>query len=179
MVNFEKLNKGAVALFEIIISLVIIGLLMAVALNILLDFRIDAERVSLEDTVMKLQTALNLQLLQRLTKNKDNINYFHCFNPIDLLLQVPSNYLGELKNPDLEKIPRGSWYFDKNGCMLVYIIKYPKYFVTTLAEPKRARFRVKLVYTKIKEPEISATEHRAGGILLEPVETYYWLKLEE
>ncbi len=90
---------------------------------------------------------LGLIVLDRVWKYRiyDKIALLNKTNPLDLFLQKPNNYLGEIK--DIQSIKeKGVWYFDKSDKSLSYIVSYPENFQTSVKGIKRTRHQLQLVY---------------------------------
>jgi prepilin-type N-terminal cleavage/methylation domain-containing protein len=139
--------RRAFTLLELVIAICIIALLVTLALERLLALRAEAERVVLEETLGALRAGVAMELVSLLAKGADHeLLHLHECNPMDSLMAVPANYLGELEAVDPSTIPPGNWYFDRTDRLLVYRVRYAEDFETELAGAPRARFRTELSY---------------------------------
>jgi len=58
-----------------------------------------------------------------------------------LLAERPDTYAGEYAAADPDAVAPGVWYFDTKDRHLVYIVRFPEQFVTSLAGRARALAR--------------------------------------
>lgn len=168
-------NQGF-SLLELVIVIVIISVLMVLAMSRLLALMVDAERVTMESVAGTLRSAIGMKVAESIVKSKvSELPAFEGSNPMTLLAEAPQNYLGELDGADPVKLDDGNWYFDKRDKTLVYLVRYKAYFRGGQADPPRARFAVRLVYSDMNgngafDPGKDAIE----GLRLNPVEKYSW-----
>lgn len=167
---------SAFSLVELVVVIVIISILMVVAISRLLALQVDAERVVMESVVGAIRSGLGIKVAQTIVKqNVNSLPDYENSNPINLLAEVPVNYLGEFEGPDPEALEKGSWYFDRSSRTLVYVVDNAAYFSGGVADPPRARFKIRLVYTDTNgngayDSGIDAIE----GLRLAVVEPYRW-----
>jgi prepilin-type N-terminal cleavage/methylation domain-containing protein len=110
------------SLFELAITVAIIGVLAGVLLARVRLYQAEAERVAMEQVVGVLRSALSMKFGQLISQGKQaDVSKLLTTNPMDLLAQKPANYLGELNSPQKEKISLGNWYFNRKKLLLVYI----------------------------------------------------------
>ena len=163
-------------LLELVIVICIIAVLVAFALQRLLGLRVEAERVAMEEVLGALRAGVAMQAVSHIAQHRDGaLALLHGSNPMDSLVQAPSNYLGELDAADAARAPAGRWYFDRAERLLVYRIRYAGYFETEFANPPRARFRVELVYRDQNsngrfDPGVDGFH----GVRVRAVEPYRW-----
>ncbi len=82
-----------------------------------------AERLSVELTVMNMRTGLLSEIADRLINGKaDQTADLIGANPIRFLKGPPAGYLGEYKEIDESRLTLSSWYFDLSSKELVYRI---------------------------------------------------------
>ena len=164
------------SLFELLVVIVIVSILMVIAISRLLALQVDAERVVMESVVGAIRSGLGIKVAQAIVKqNVNSLPEYENSNPMNLLAEVPVNYLGEFEAPDPYALEKGSWYFDRSSRMLIYIVDNTAYFSGGVAEPSRARFKIRVVYTDangngIYDSGIDAIE----GLRLAVVEPYRW-----
>ncbi len=164
------------SLLELIVVMVIISILLVMAVSRLLSVQVDAERVALETMAGTLRSAIGIKVATYIVKqDMRGLGSMEDSNPMDRLAEPPSNYLGELDGPDPKTLKDGNWYFDTRSRTLVYLVKNKAFFKVELAEPPRARFAVRLVYTDRNgngryDPGLEAIE----GVRLAVLEPYQW-----
>ncbi len=165
------------SLLELVVVVALIAVLWFVAIERILQLRIDAERVAMLQVLGGLRSALGLEVAERVVRRGlASVVELQGTNPMDLLAERPHNYLGELEAPDPAGIPPGSWYFDTRTRMLVYRVRYPEAFEGGPAEgPPRARFRVEVLWRdRDGDGRLDPRTDSVGGVRLAPVEPYRW-----
>jgi prepilin-type N-terminal cleavage/methylation domain-containing protein len=156
-------------LFEFVIVITIIATLGALLMTRLQNTAELAEKASMETTANEIRTAMLLEFASNVihgttAKNAGLVQA----NPMDWLVQKPSNYLGEFRDPPANSEQTGNWYYDTGDHLLVYLVRHGDSFRPDSAGLKRVRFRVKLVYDETEPKAIV-------GMVLIPVEPYKWL----
>jgi len=175
--NVEKhtsLRKGGFTLLELVVVITIISVLVVVALDRFYKLMIDVERTAMEHDLGVLRSAIGMQVaghfvagdmvgLQQLTES----------NPMDLLSERPNNYLGVFSSFDLDELKTGSWFYDDQAKVLIYLVRNQVYFNSMLDKPGRARFKISPVYSD----RISGTNKSQyiSGLSLKPLEEYRWI----
>ena len=102
---------------------------MVIAISRLLALQVDAERVVMESTVGAMRSGLGIKVAESIVKQKISaLPAYEDSNPMNLLAEVPGNYLGEMEGTDPYILEKGSWYFDKLAKTLVYIVDNTGYF---------------------------------------------------
>ena len=171
----KQANAGF-SLLELVIVIVIISVLLVMAISRLLALQVDAERVTMESVAGILRSALGMKVADSIVNMKvADLPALEGSNPMDLLAETPKNYLGEKEGVDPAKLDDGSWYFDKQDKVLVYLVRHKGFFTGELSNPPRARFALRLVYSDkngngVFNPGVDAIE----GMRLSPVEPYSW-----
>lgn len=166
------------SLLELVIVITIIAFLMVVAVSQLMMMRVDAERVAVETVLGALRSAIGIKVAESIVRQDlAALRALEGSNPMERLAEVPSNYLGELDNPDPATLETGNWYFERRGRVLVYLPQHTAHFTGGVADPPRARFVIKLVYTDknrngVWDPGVEIIE----GLRLVPMEPYKWIK---
>lgn len=169
-------SDGGFSLLELVIVIVIISVLLVVAISRLLSIMVDAERVSMETVAGTLRSALGMKVAESIVRNRvPELRQLEGSNPMDRLAELPVNYLGVLRGADPAKLADGNWYFDADAGVLVYLVRHQGFFAGGAANPARARFAVRLVYTDrngngVYDPGVDAVE----GLKLSPLEAYRW-----
>lgn len=111
-------------LFELAVTVSIIGILAAALLSRVLMYQEQAERVAMENVVGVLRSALGMKAAQLAAQGRSGeMSKLLTINPMDLLAQKPANYAGEVDSPQNGKISPGNWYFIRKQLLLVYIAR--------------------------------------------------------
>ena len=132
------------SLFELAITVAIIGVLAGALLARVRLYQEEAERVAMEQVVGVLRSALSMKFGQLISQGRQaDVNKLLTTNPMDLLAQKPANYLGELNSPQKEKISRGNWYFNRKKLLLVYIRRTGATF--PVSESRQYFFKIALL----------------------------------
>ena len=164
------------SLLELVVVIVIISVLLVMAISRLLALQVDAERVTMETVAGVLRSAIGMKVAQAIVEMKvADLSAMEGGNPMDLLAETPHNYLGERDGVDPATLEDGNWYFDKRAGTLVYLVRNKSFFTDGLANPPRARFALRLVYSDkngngVFNPGVDVIE----GLRLSPVEAYSW-----
>ncbi|MEX2163362.1 MAG: prepilin-type N-terminal cleavage/methylation domain-containing protein [Sulfuricaulis sp.] len=173
----SEANAGF-SLLELVIVIVIISVLLVLAVSRLLALQVDAERVTMEMVAGILRSAIGMKVAESIVKSKvSELKVLEGSNPMDLLAEVPRNYLGEKEDVDPLKLEDGNWYFDKREKALVYLVRNRGFFEGGASNPPRARFSVRLVYSDTNGNGIfDQGIEKVEGLRLSSVEPYSWLR---
>lgn len=116
-------RSGGFSLFELVVFIISVAIIYAYAANRFAEFPGQAERVNFMAVTTQLQAGVNLEMIRALGAGRlASLEKFEGVNPMDLMLETPSNYLGVVSSADLAQLPRRSWYFDPATEELVYLI---------------------------------------------------------
>jgi len=117
-------NRGF-TLLELVLVVVIIGVLLKVAIDRMLPWLDEAERVSVLTVESQLKNTLVMEAAQRIVRGQSaSIAQLERSNPMALLLEAPDNYVG-VRRADAGNLPERGWYFDPDSKRLVYRIGEP------------------------------------------------------
>jgi general secretion pathway protein G len=169
-------GNGGFSLLELVIVIVIISALLTMAISRLLALQVDAERVAMETVAGTLRSAIGIKIAEHIvSQDVPGLARLVGSNPMDRLAEVPANYLGVRDGADPATLEDGNWYFDAREGALVYLVRNRAYFTGGMADPSRARFAIRLVYSDRNgngqyEPGIDRIE----GLRLAPLEPYAW-----
>ncbi len=172
----DRAHQGGFTLLELVVVIIIIGLLVVIALGKLLKIREQAERAAVTQVIGNLRSSLGMQIAEMIVKqDRKGLLALAGSNPMDLLSQVPGNYLGALGAPDPARIGGHTWYFDERDQALVYRVEYAGHFHTTLRGPPRIRFKIRLQYVDknhngVYDPGIDTLQ----GLDLVALDRYTW-----
>ncbi|MFN3162433.1 MAG: hypothetical protein ACE37N_02890 [Pseudohongiellaceae bacterium] len=116
---------GAVSgfsLFELVVFIIAVAIIYAYAANRFSDFPGQAERANFLAVTTQIQSAVNLEMMFGVGVGRiSSPQRLEGANPMELLLEPPSNYLGAFDAVDQTRIERRSWYFDRRRGELVYL----------------------------------------------------------
>ena len=95
MMNIRSRNRGF-SLLELVVVIVIIGILLAVALSRLLPYIDEAERVGVLTLEGQIKSTLVTDAAKRIAGGRAaSISELDGSNPMRLMLEAPTNYVGE------------------------------------------------------------------------------------
>ena len=166
------------SLFELLVVIVIISILFVVAISRLVALQVDAERVVMESVVGSLRSGLGIKVAESIVRQRiAGLPAYEASNPMNLLAEVPVNYLGERSGVDPHTLEKGSWYFDLPSQTLVYIVDNTGYFSGGTDDPPRAKFKIRLVYSDangngVYDSGVDSIE----GLRLAVMESYRWTR---
>jgi prepilin-type N-terminal cleavage/methylation domain-containing protein len=169
-------DERGFSLLELLIVVVIISVLMVVAIDKLLKLRYEAEHVMVQSVVGALRSALYVEFSASTARGEKNrLDSLRGSNPMLRLSEKPDTYAGEFYGPDPAVFEPGTWYFDTRDHALVYVLRFPEQFVSSLSGPPRVRFRI--------EPDYEDIDHNGRydpgrdpllGLKLVPLEPFSW-----
>lgn len=108
-------------LFELVLVIAIISIFVAVALDRLLPYIDEAERVAVLRVEGQLRSTLVMEAAERIARGDSaSISELNGTNPVKFLLEPPKNYVGELPSRLVADAPPRHWYFDRGRRHLVY-----------------------------------------------------------
>lgn len=109
------------SLLELVAVIAIVGILLAVAIHRLLPYIDEAERIGVLTLESQIQSTLMTAAAKRIAGgNAASIVDLNGINPMQMMLEAPDNYAGELTGDDSSAVPRRNWYFNLNTRRLVY-----------------------------------------------------------
>lgn len=110
------------SIFELILYLLISSIIFSVSMRRFEQYPADAERANFLSIVGQLKAAVMLQMMKGIAGGKiDEMRALEKSNPMDLMLETPSNYAGAFSMADEANMPRRTWYFDIHNGQLVYL----------------------------------------------------------
>ena len=167
-------------LFEVVIVMcLIVFLYMTAEQRINQGVPAAAERAAFLGVVAQLRAGLNLQMLARVAGGRfDVLRAMEGSNPMNLMLETPSNYRGEVPSLDAGVLPRASWYFDQSRGELVYLVgeqSLPDVWVNAGAGPVNlGQIRLRIVGSYGRGAGVSGAQGSWEGLLLQPVLPFEW-----
>ena len=107
------------SLLELVVVIAIISILVAVALDRLLPYLDEAERVAVLRVEGQLRSQLMMEAAERIVRGEAaSLTELEGSNPVNFLLEPPKNYLGTVT--ETGDAPPRHWIFDDNRRQLVY-----------------------------------------------------------
>ncbi len=187
-------TSAGFSLFELVVFIISVAILYAYAANRFAEFPGQAERANFLAITTQLQTAVNLEVnLARGLGRLSRPEMLAGANPMDLLLQPPSNYLGAFESIDTSSVGRRLWYFDRSRQELVYLVndstgvfylldgeEFPtaelRFRIVAEYEDFDAQTRLPVSVLENAGNEVSEEnrETRLSGVLMRPVIPYRW-----
>ncbi|MEA3192420.1 MAG: hypothetical protein QOD26_753 [Betaproteobacteria bacterium] len=116
---------------ELGLYVAIVGIAAAIFLDRLLAAMELAERAAMQETVSRVNSAINLRIAyQMLNGQLINVRAALVSNPFELAKTAPPNYRGESDKLDVARIESGSWFFDSTRRELVYMPRLKRSLIT-------------------------------------------------
>ena len=189
-------NRGF-TLFEMVVVICLIVILYMVAEQRLNDLPAAAERASFLGVLAQLKTALNVQMVSRMTAgNGSGVREMEGSNPMNYLLEMPKNYRGEVDSLNNNGLLKSSWYFDRSNGELVYVVgeaSVDDVSVSVAGIPVNlGMIQLKIINVFVQPGErleslqdlnLSSGSYKSGknwqGLMLLPVYPYEWEKRPE
>lgn len=158
------------SLLELTVSIFIITILMAFALQRLELLIEDVERVSFEGSRDNIQAQITLKVAYWYAAQQAiSPDEIAKQNPVDLIQHRPSNYAGALTFSELENAAGEHWYFVTDKRWLVYKAKRTGNLKNEFMQADLIPFRVEVGLQDIKADKGLATEAK-----LKPLYKFYW-----
>lgn len=163
-------------LIELMVVVIAVGIMAGFALDRLLPLVGRAERVAFLQVEGQLKSALLLEAANRITRGESaTLPELAAENPMNLLLQPPSNYIGALSGPNPDEIPGRSWYYDKHDGRLAYRVGRFTRFKALNGPDNVIEFRIAFVYRdRNGDGKFEASRDEFGGLRLEPLHRFDW-----
>ncbi len=135
------------SLLELVTVIAIISILVAVALDRLLPYMDEAERVAVIRLEGQLRSTLMMEAAERIVRGQSaTLTQLNDRNPVNFLLEPPKNYLGELAAPPAESAPVRHWYFDTGSRRLTYRLGEPYATGRDGGMPENPAFSVRVAF---------------------------------
>ena len=156
---------------ELVVCIGLIGVFAGLLLDRLLYYQEAAEKAVMELEANKLRLAMQVHIGDLIARNRA-LDYSQIAreNPMAWLDQPPLGYRGEFDGDVSAQLPKGSWYFDRSGAEVVYVVNLDRNFRSVSAGRTRVRWRVK----PIRPEGVAAKDSMVVGMQLVPVEPYRW-----
>jgi prepilin-type N-terminal cleavage/methylation domain-containing protein len=135
----ERLKDHGFTLFELVVVILLLCGIYYLVIGRLMYYRTQYEAAEVRWTLSAMRASKRAELAP-LHGGLSSGEAQRQSNPMRLLSQPPHNYLGELCDPDVQQLRRGSWYFDRCNSWLVYVYNSEKIFARE--HPKILKFNV-------------------------------------
>lgn len=114
------------SLFELVVFIISVAIIYAYAANRFAEFPGQAERANFLAVTTQIQSAVNMEMMFGVGVGRiSSPQRLEGANPMELLLEPPSNYLGAFDAVDTSRLERRTWYFDRRRGELVYLANDP------------------------------------------------------
>jgi prepilin-type N-terminal cleavage/methylation domain-containing protein len=169
-------SERGFSLLEILIVVVIVSVLFVVAVDRLLRARYEAERAMVESVIGALKSALYIDFAAAAARNQlAAMDAAAGSNPMLRLAEKPETYAGEFYGPAPGTFEPGTWYFDSRDRVLVYLVRFPERFVSSLGGPARVRLKVEPDYEDTdRNGRFDPGRDPVRGLKLVPMEPFHW-----
>lgn len=165
------------SLFEMVLVVLLIGVLVTIAVDRLLQLQIEAERISVRHVIGTLESAVYLQVAEMVVKQGlDSVRQLENANPMDYLQKLPNNYVGVKNSEAASQVPVLNWYFDSVDDVLVYKVQNKKYFESEIEGEPRIILKLFLVF---RDDVKSRRSSNIQGIKLGSLHEYSWKIIDE
>ncbi|PWF47727.1 type II secretion system protein [Massilia glaciei] len=139
-----RARRSGFTLLELAVVVAIVAILAGALLKRVSFYNEQAELAAMQTVLGALRGALHMKAAQLIAKGRtEELTSFVDRNPMDLLAEKPSNYIGEYFSPQSFTITPGNWYFDRQKLLLVYIMKSGGELQTD--QPKQLRFKIRVL----------------------------------
>lgn len=191
--NFGRISRAAgFSVFELVAFVILASIIYAGAVNRFSQFPGQAERANFLAVSTTLQSAINTEMLFGLGVGRiDSPQRLVGANPMDLMLEPPSNYLGAFSQLNTANLNRRVWYFDLSTRELVYLVNDTDgvfLIINGSAVPTdEIRFRIQATYSMHEVgsgipvqalvnngAQVAGQQQRFDGIALRPTVPYTW-----
>jgi len=164
---------GQLALVTLLILIFIV-----IATQRIWELRIVAEQTHVIHTVGALQSAVGIQVMERVLRGGlDSVASMEHADPMDYLDpdRRPRNHQRlDSPLPPEQMTPR-QWYYDPQQGILVYRVAHGEYLETELPGPPRIRFQLQLRYEdRNGNGRYDPDSESLGGVNLVTLEPYGW-----
>lgn len=172
-------SKGF-SLFELTVVITIIAILLAVALDRLLPYIDEAERIGVLTTESQIRSSLVMVAAKRIARGEAaSIVALSGSNPMSLMLEAPANYTGESERGMSPPVPLRSWYFDVNSRHLVYRPGRPLAWLNRDEPVESPEFEVEVAFNdRDSNGVFEPIRDELHGVRLVRVAGYDWLSGE-
>ena len=164
------------SLFEMVVVVLLIGVLVTLAIDRLIQLQVETEKISVRHVIGALDSAVYVQTAEIVLKQGlEAMRQMENTNPMNYLGERPFNYRGVKTGVAATNVPVENWYFDPVSAELVYKVRNAEYFVSEIQGDARIRLKLSLVYRDDIDSDSAGT---VQGVRLKKLHDYSW-KLTE
>jgi prepilin-type N-terminal cleavage/methylation domain-containing protein len=161
-------------LIELVVSISLIAVFSALALNKLFWYQGQAEKANMDYTASTIKSGLWLKAASLMMAERGfEIPALLKQNPFNLLEVKPTNYLGEINENNARSLKAGNWYFDRSNNQIVYIVGQRQHFTPAITDDYSVRFSMEILHGEIETSNGNKVNYVAG-ITLVPLSYYVW-----
>lgn len=167
-------RQAGLTLFELVVYILVVAILFSFAFNRFREYPGEAERANFMAVREQIKTGVNLAMLSAISGGDwSEVRAMEGGNPMDLMLETPSNYVGELSPVASDNLPSRVWYFDRASGELVYRANDAE-DLYRLSDGERIPVdEIRLEITRVEDGEGGFE-----GLSLRPVTPYEWLSVD-
>lgn len=186
----QPFKSAGFSIFELVAFIITSAIIYSYAANQFSDFPGEAERANFLAVSTQIQTGVNMELMFGLKAFSGSpVEQYEGANPMDLMLQPPSNYLGAFPGVSGTAMPRRSWYFDSTTQELVYLVNDlgKVYLIQSGAgiQSDEIRFKITADYSEVDSQSgipvdiagrngSGQSKQRLNGMVFRPTVPYQW-----
>lgn len=187
-------RQQGLTLFELVVFILVVAIIFAAGFNRFRDYPGAAERANFLSVNAQLRAGVNMQMMNAIARGEwHELQSLDGSNPMDLMLEPPSNYVGAFSIVEENTMPRRVWYFDRSAGELVYLANDAEQLFALRGgnhvPADRIRLRIRSVHEErpanaevVDSGTSEETEARGNGawqgLVLEPVIPYDWQSMD-
>ncbi|GAB4303420.1 MAG: hypothetical protein Kow0096_25490 [Thiohalomonadaceae bacterium] len=161
---------------QLVLVTLLILIFIVIATHRIWELRIVAEQTHVSHTVGALQSAIGIQVVERVLRDGlDSVAAMEHADPMEYLDPPPVNYQ-RLDGPvPPEQLAPRRWYYEPQQGVLIYRVAHGDYLETELPGPPRLRFQLQLRYEdRNGNGRYDAGSEYLSGVNLVALEPYGW-----
>lgn len=158
-------RSSGFSLLELVVSILIISVLMALGYNKLEQMAEDVERVSFTGARDNIQAQLTLKVAYWYAEQRSvTAKALKRVNPIELIQHKPSNYAGEIEFNELQSAKPERWYFVIDKRWLVYKAKRTDSLENEFERGDIVPFQIQVRFNPAEQKQGLAVEARLKAL---------------
>lgn len=169
-------RENGFTLFELVAYILVVSITASVAYNRFGSFPGAAERANFLAVMTQLKSGVTMQMMAAVARgNWAELGALEGSNPMDLMLETPVNYMGELSGYSAETMPGRVWYFNTASKELVYIASDSTDLYRVIdgqrVPTNTVAFQISMKFT-------DAGRSNWQGLVLEPAVPFVWESID-
>ena len=174
--SVKSKRENGFTLFELVSYILVVSITASVAYNRFGSFPGAAERANFLAVMTQLKSGVTLQMMNGIARGGwAELGHLEGSNPMDLMLETPSNYVGEMSAYDVEAMPARIWYYNTSSKELVYIANDSTDLYRVV---DGQRIPTDTVGFKITMQYGDEARSNWQGLVLEPTAPYVWESID-